>query len=333
MQLGQAVARGVPLVGREGHVARIVAVVRAAAGGAGGVLLVTGDGGMGKSRLLEESTARLDPGTLVAWGRCSNRDDAPAYWPWVQVLRCLGGELTAAELTASSLAAGVVARAVPELGDLFGVAAVADEPSHGLLREAVIESCPPQERRTLEAAAGVLAERHGDDPAWSASIGHHLVAGLSLTDPVDAVARLRVAADHAASRLAHDEAARHLASAAGLLRVEARCDVQLWRCCWRSDRRWRARPARRRRGATGHRSCSCRRRHCRRPRPSSSHGCHRHRWSHWAGPPWWTRTCWLRSTPSSVRLRPAWRAATATPPPPRSPGPSTVRRRSTWRRD
>src|SRR5690606_17389939 len=36
----------------------------------------------------EELAARaVGAGMAVAWGRCHEDDDAPAFWPWVQVLR------------------------------------------------------------------------------------------------------------------------------------------------------------------------------------------------------------------------------------------------------
>ncbi|GAA3104543.1 BTAD domain-containing putative transcriptional regulator [Streptosporangium carneum] len=58
--------------------------------GDGGVLLVTGEAGIGKTRLAqaaaEEAAAR---GFRVAWGRCLD-DTAPAFWPWIQVLRECG---------------------------------------------------------------------------------------------------------------------------------------------------------------------------------------------------------------------------------------------------
>ena len=38
--------------------------------------------------LLEEAALRAtEAGVAVHWGRCSELDGAPAFWPWVQVLR------------------------------------------------------------------------------------------------------------------------------------------------------------------------------------------------------------------------------------------------------
>jgi DNA-binding SARP family transcriptional activator len=53
-------------------------------------LTLAGEAGIGKSRLAEELARRAaDRDIEVAWGRCHEDDDAPAYWPWSQLLRAL----------------------------------------------------------------------------------------------------------------------------------------------------------------------------------------------------------------------------------------------------
>ena len=54
-------------------------------------VLVDGEPGIGKSRLAAEATAAA-AGARVAWGRCHEDDDAPALWPWRQVLAGLTGD-------------------------------------------------------------------------------------------------------------------------------------------------------------------------------------------------------------------------------------------------
>src|SRR4051812_50206868 len=41
----------------------------------------------------EVAASALDQGWLVAMGRCWEEGGAPAYWPWMQVVRAVGGEL------------------------------------------------------------------------------------------------------------------------------------------------------------------------------------------------------------------------------------------------
>ena len=59
--------------------------------GRGGVVLITGEAGIGKTRLVEElaEVAASTPARLV-WGRCWEGGGAAPYWPWTQVLRTCG---------------------------------------------------------------------------------------------------------------------------------------------------------------------------------------------------------------------------------------------------
>jgi predicted ATPase len=77
-----------PFVGREAELAALTADLDAAAAGRGGVVLVAGEPGIGKTRLAEELAAQATArGALVLWGRCWEGEGAPAFWPWVQVVR------------------------------------------------------------------------------------------------------------------------------------------------------------------------------------------------------------------------------------------------------
>jgi class 3 adenylate cyclase/DNA-binding CsgD family transcriptional regulator len=78
----------IPFVGREREVALLAERLEAAAAGQGSVVLLQGDAGIGKTRLLEAvATLAQAQGALVLWGRCYEGEGAPAYWPWVQVIR------------------------------------------------------------------------------------------------------------------------------------------------------------------------------------------------------------------------------------------------------
>jgi tetratricopeptide (TPR) repeat protein len=51
------------------------------------VALVAGEPGIGKTRLVTEAVART--GCQVVWASCWEGDGAPAYWPWMQLMRGL----------------------------------------------------------------------------------------------------------------------------------------------------------------------------------------------------------------------------------------------------
>jgi tetratricopeptide (TPR) repeat protein len=55
-----------------------------------GAALLAGEPGIGKTRLAEEVAARARArGVRVVWGRAWEGGGAPAYWPWIQLLRSL----------------------------------------------------------------------------------------------------------------------------------------------------------------------------------------------------------------------------------------------------
>ncbi|MBV8055268.1 MAG: AAA family ATPase, partial [Deltaproteobacteria bacterium] len=79
-------------VGRERELVQLRQGLTDAHAGAGRLFLISGEPGIGKTRLAEElSIEARGRGTRVIWGRCWAGDGAPAYWPWIQVVRsCLG---------------------------------------------------------------------------------------------------------------------------------------------------------------------------------------------------------------------------------------------------
>ena len=77
-----------PFVGRETELATVTARLDEATAGVGGLVLVTGEPGIGKTRLLEElATLARARGMRTLWGRCYEGEGAPAFWLWVEVLR------------------------------------------------------------------------------------------------------------------------------------------------------------------------------------------------------------------------------------------------------
>lgn len=81
-------------VGRRSELSTLVTRLSRAAGGAGSVVLLGGEAGIGKTRLAEEAAAAAPAlGLRVAWSRCADEAAAPALWPWTQVLRALGSDV------------------------------------------------------------------------------------------------------------------------------------------------------------------------------------------------------------------------------------------------
>ena len=78
------------LCGRERELEQLAGGVESARAGKGGAWLIGGEPGIGKSRLLEELANRASRAEVdVLWGRAWEAGGAPAYWPWLEVLRAL----------------------------------------------------------------------------------------------------------------------------------------------------------------------------------------------------------------------------------------------------
>jgi DNA-binding CsgD family transcriptional regulator/tetratricopeptide (TPR) repeat protein len=92
-------------VGRGDELARLARRLADARGGAGGVVLVSGPAGIGKTRLVEQFLATVDD-VPVGWGTAVPDTGMPALWPWTRALRDLPGPRAAL----ASLGAGDMVR-------------------------------------------------------------------------------------------------------------------------------------------------------------------------------------------------------------------------------
>ena len=102
-----------PFVGREGELDALVAVAGAAAAGQGRVAVVSGEPGIGKTRLVEEMVARARAaGTVVAWARCPESAASAAFWPLTQL---------ADQLVAAGALAPEARPDIPVAGDVAGL--------------------------------------------------------------------------------------------------------------------------------------------------------------------------------------------------------------------
>ena len=78
-------------MGREEESAALRAWLDDAMGGRGRTVLVGGEAGIGKTSLVASLAGVAEgAGALVLWGRTTELEGAPPYWPWLQVLEPLG---------------------------------------------------------------------------------------------------------------------------------------------------------------------------------------------------------------------------------------------------
>ncbi len=61
-------------------------------------MLITGEGGAGKSRLLDRAVGHLaETGWTVVTGNCPDAGGAPSAWAWTEALRALAEHVPPAE--------------------------------------------------------------------------------------------------------------------------------------------------------------------------------------------------------------------------------------------
>lgn len=116
-----AVVSSTGLVGRGAELSQLRGALASARRGVGQTVLVLGEAGIGKTRLLD-AVAEEASGARIVRARCDEGAGTPSFWPWVQVLRALMVEAGEDELRRD--AAGVadhlallapgIRRAVPD---------------------------------------------------------------------------------------------------------------------------------------------------------------------------------------------------------------------------
>lgn len=82
--------RDSPFVGREGELAQIRDAIADVRAGSGGVVLISGPPGIGKTRIVEQASDGAATVRTV-WGRSLDDPGVPPLWPWRRVLHALPG--------------------------------------------------------------------------------------------------------------------------------------------------------------------------------------------------------------------------------------------------
>ncbi|WP_448628009.1 BTAD domain-containing putative transcriptional regulator [Geodermatophilus sp. URMC 64] len=125
---------GGPLVGREAEVALLDDAVAGAARGAGCVVLITGDAGMGKSALLAHLAAAVAAaGGTVRSATCRDGLAAPPFWPVLQMVRAAAAGAPPEERQRLADALGPLAELLPDRGGRPAGAAGGVDPAMVLL--------------------------------------------------------------------------------------------------------------------------------------------------------------------------------------------------------
>jgi hypothetical protein len=111
-----------PLVGREQEMVFLRECWRGIEAGQGGLVLISGEAGVGKTRLLEEFANRLRwQGVRVLWGRCYEFERVLPYQPVAEALRVVIPTVSPAELAqCPPWALGIVPQAPAAIRRPFG---------------------------------------------------------------------------------------------------------------------------------------------------------------------------------------------------------------------
>jgi tetratricopeptide (TPR) repeat protein len=167
-------------VGRHRELDEVAGAFGDALAGRGGLFLLVGGAGIGKTRLADELTRLAEQrGLQPFWGRCWETGGAPAYWPWIQILREVARDRPADELrSAAGSGADAIAPLVPELAAAGGAAPAPEpDPSHARFRlfdavTAVLRAAGRSRPLLL-----VLDDLHTADPS-SLALLHFLARNL-----------------------------------------------------------------------------------------------------------------------------------------------------------
>jgi predicted ATPase/class 3 adenylate cyclase len=163
------------LIGRQAETTRLLQRLRDAAAGQGGLVMLAGEQGMGKTRLADEVATRAErEGFSVLWGRCHEGEWPPPYGPFVEAIENHCALADPSELRADlDDAAGVVAHLVPGIRravpDAGSVAVPPEEERHRLL-DGVGRFLVARSRRAPILL--LLDDLHWADPSTIAMVRH-----------------------------------------------------------------------------------------------------------------------------------------------------------------
>lgn len=112
---------GSAFVGRKHEIQRLRDGLEEARSGRGRVFLVTGEPGIGKTRLADEfARDARSRGARVAWGRWLEQGGTPPFWAWIQVIRDQLRQMQPSQV-AAAFGSGIsdIARLVPDISEFL----------------------------------------------------------------------------------------------------------------------------------------------------------------------------------------------------------------------
>ena len=110
------------MVGRERELASLLSGLDAAAAGRGRLFLISGEAGVGKTRLADEVAAAADAKRMaLLLGHCSEHDEAVAYLPFVEILENFADRVPDLHMLRSALGdeGRELARLLPKLKNIL----------------------------------------------------------------------------------------------------------------------------------------------------------------------------------------------------------------------
>ena len=149
VQAAQSVPTRMPFVGRENEMHFLGERLAEAAASRGGLVMVVGEPGIGKTRLSEELTEQARrAGWLTWWGGCFEGDWSPPYAPFIEAIQTDVGARSEELRADSGPWAAPVAQLVPKIREVLS-----DVP------EAVALQADEERFRLLDAVAQLLVTR------------------------------------------------------------------------------------------------------------------------------------------------------------------------------
>ena len=154
----------IPLIGREQELTTLVATLEGARAGERQVIEMTGEAGIGKSRLVEELQARAE-GFVCVQSACEQYESSSPYFPFRRLLRsALAIPLDLDRTAASAALASRIAQVAPELSAWLPLIAIPLDLSVAATPE--VDAIEPRFRKArLQQVVAALLARALDRPA------------------------------------------------------------------------------------------------------------------------------------------------------------------------